>query len=48
MLSIFGIGSVIDHYYAVSNVVITDKILNTARHMPNDSVLDEIDVFLIC
>ena len=35
---------VIDHYY-VSNVVITDKMLNTARHMPNDSVLDEIDVF---
>lgn len=35
---------VIDHYY-VSNVVITDKMLNTARHMPDDSVLDEINVF---
>ena len=23
----------------------TDKMLNAARHMPNDSVLDEIEVF---
>jgi len=35
---------VIDHYY-VPNSVITDETVNAARHRPNDSVLDEIEVF---